>query len=366
MIRLALLILSLVVLDGLFCAHAEEPKQVVGSKELRNQCRAFFYYTAALAEEDKKPRMALLTKAIETDPRQDRAYYNRGVLYVNDEDLPRARADFKKAAELNDKYINAHYNLACVHSLESHPDEALASLEAALASGYQKFDKIPKDSDLKNIRDKPSFARLIAKYKSQADTTKLSVVQRFQIGSFDQRGELLTEAIRSPDKQSEDLARWAMHEPDYQLRVLSMSLWRKIDVPQSKRALVCGLHDTNGYVCKAAANQLVKYGKGIEDLMVWSLEDTETGASFYAVQVLAAIDARQSANSIAKLLGSDDHRVRIVAAQCLARLGAVATLPQVENALKNLPKDEGQKEAYETALRSAIAELMKAKEKGEK
>ena len=127
----------------------------------------------ALAADDKKTRMTLLTKAIELDPNLARAYYNRGVLYMDEGTLPQARADFEKAIELNENFIFAHYNLACVYSLESRPDEALASLETALLKGYQKFDKISDDPDLKNLADKPAFAALIAKYRARAATTKL-------------------------------------------------------------------------------------------------------------------------------------------------------------------------------------------------
>jgi hypothetical protein len=158
--------------------------------------------------------------------------------------------------------------------------------------GNESGDKIAQDSDLKKIREKSEFAALIAKYRAQAAKAKLTVLQRFQMSGLQERGALLVEAIRNPDKKAKDLARWAMHEPDYEMRVLSMYLWRKLNVAQSKSALVCGLYDPNGYVCKAAGNSLIGYGKEVADLMVWVVEDKETGAPFYAKQVLAAISKK--------------------------------------------------------------------------
>lgn len=361
---------ALLSLIGLFLSisglASEEPKQLVGTKELRNRCHAYLEYTTALAETSKKTRMGLLTKAVELDPHLARAFYNRGVLYANDGDLRRAKADFNKAVALNENYIYAHYNLACVHSLESRPDAALASLEKALEKGYQKFDKIPKDSDLKNIKENPAFAPLIAKYQAGAAKTKLSVRQRFQTADFDDRTRLLVEAIRKPDKEARDLAVWAMHEPDYELRVLSMQLWQKLDSAETKSALLRGLYDANGYVSKAASRGLIRYGKDIEPLMVWALEDKDTQAPFFSMQILAAIRATKSAEKILPLLRNDDPKVRIMAAESLARLRAASTLPQVEAALENAPKDKEGRESYKAAFRRAIAELKRVKEKREK
>jgi hypothetical protein len=47
-------------------------------------------------------------------------------------------------------------------------------------------------------------------------------------------------------------------------------------------------------------------------------------------------------------------------------LRAVSALPRLEEALKNLPKDEEQQDFYKAALRRAIAELKRARDKGKK
>jgi tetratricopeptide (TPR) repeat protein len=114
---------------GLLCCVAglagEETKSTVGTEKLRDECHAYFYYTTALAEEAHKPRMELLNKAIELDPHLTRAFYNRAALFVDEGDLPRARSDFKRALALDENFIYAHYNLACVYSAESRPTDAL-------------------------------------------------------------------------------------------------------------------------------------------------------------------------------------------------------------------------------------------------
>ena len=206
------------------------------------------FYTMAVATDDDETRLKLLNKAIELDPKLWRAFYNRGVLHVQQNDLVQARADFKQVLALREGHIYAFYNLACVESMDSQLDAALVQLEKALASGYQKFDKIPKDPDLKNLQAKPALAELIAKYKSRADANPPDIFQRFQLGSVEDRAMILDEVADGPADQATTLAEWAMKEPDHQLRFMSMHLWQRLDVARSKPAILQGLYDSNGYV----------------------------------------------------------------------------------------------------------------------
>jgi HEAT repeat protein len=198
---------------------------------------------------------------------------------------------------------------------------------------------------------------LIAKYQRRASTAQLSVLQRFQTSEIDTRAELLASEVRTPSKEAQELAFWATCEPDYETRVLSMQLFRKLDVAQSKTALLRGLYDSNGYVNKAAANSLVSYGKDIEPLMMWVLDDKGSKAPFYAMQILAAIGAPKAADKISVFLHDDDPQVRIMSAESLVSLRAVSALPQLEAALQVLPKESKQQESYQAALNRAVGEL---------
>jgi tetratricopeptide (TPR) repeat protein len=362
--RFPLCLLGLIV--ATVAVSGQQAREKPAGKELRGQCHAHFYFTAALAEENDKTRMALLTKAIELDPTLARAFYNRGNIHARRDNLALAKADFQKAVELKNDYIHAHYNLACILSLESRFDDALASLEKALANGYQKLDNIPRDPDFKGLKNNAAFAKLIAKYRASNDPKKLNAVQRMQTSTAEQRATLLDESLRNPEPQAMPLALWAMQEPDYELRVLGVTLLRKLDRAGSKPALVCGLYDAHGAVSKAAANALITYGKDVEGLMTWVLEDKGTHAPFYAVQVLTKTKAASAAEKIAPLLRDDDPKTRIMAAESLAVLEAVAALPQLEAALKNLPRDERERGFYKAAMGRAIEDLRKVKKAGNK
>jgi tetratricopeptide (TPR) repeat protein len=60
----------------------------------------------------------------------------------------------------------AHYNLACSLSLLGRIDEALESLERALALGYSDFDYLAQDPDLENVRRDGRYKALLFKKTS--------------------------------------------------------------------------------------------------------------------------------------------------------------------------------------------------------
>lgn len=61
---------------------------------------------------------------------------------------------------------NAYYNLACVQSLQGKAKTALANLEHGCRWGYNDYDWMGKDGDLKNVRALPEYAKLATELKS--------------------------------------------------------------------------------------------------------------------------------------------------------------------------------------------------------
>ena len=54
-----------------------------------------------------------------------------------------------------------HYNLACSYSLLGSAEEAIGSLETAVALGYRDFEFLQRDPDLDPIRGDARFKRLV-------------------------------------------------------------------------------------------------------------------------------------------------------------------------------------------------------------
>ncbi len=59
----------------------------------------------------------------------------------------------------------AHYNLACIESINYQVDQALYHFENALRYGFRDFHHINRDNDLDNIRNTSRFRELIRKYQ---------------------------------------------------------------------------------------------------------------------------------------------------------------------------------------------------------
>lgn len=59
-----------------------------------------------------------------------------------------------------------HYNLACSLALKRRQHEAIESLRVALQQGYDDFDWMMKDPDLKNLHENPAFSALISEFKA--------------------------------------------------------------------------------------------------------------------------------------------------------------------------------------------------------
>lgn len=55
----------------------------------------------------------------------------------------------------------AHYNLACIASLQGRPEEALQELQAAVDAGFLDVGWLLEDGDLKNVRERDQFRALV-------------------------------------------------------------------------------------------------------------------------------------------------------------------------------------------------------------
>ena len=67
-------------------------------------------------------------------------------------------------ARVTDVYRVTQYNIACCYSSLGQVDNSLEALDAAMAAGFEYFDKIRKDPNLAEARKSPKFKPLLDKY----------------------------------------------------------------------------------------------------------------------------------------------------------------------------------------------------------
>jgi tetratricopeptide (TPR) repeat protein len=353
----AVLLCSLVIHTGAESQAATTT--TLARPSIHQQGLAHHFYTYAIQLYSNKEDNAALqsyTKAIESDAKLTWGFYRRGNLLASRGEIKKAIADFKKATDLEPNLIFGHYNLACLYSVENNVPEALACLETALKMGYRKFDKLENDSDLDNIRHEQKYADLLSEYRRLAEKEKLSSVQSFQIEDADVRATIIQHRISAPDGESFELARLAVHDLVPEIRMLGMDLLTAIHSTAADEQLVIGLYDAHGGVCKAAASGLVARGKDSAKLVAPILEERDSPAVFYALQVIGQVGTKASADKIVPFLNDSRNDVRFVAARSLAQLDAVDSLPQLENALK-VAQSAAADVALEIELKQAIEHL---------
>ena len=102
--------------------------------------------------------LAELESVVEEDPNHAPTHNNIGLALLKLNRLSDAADAFARAIGIEDSYANAHYNLACVYSLQGRFDKCLEHLEAVKAlDGFINRTVPATDSDLANIRDDPAY-----------------------------------------------------------------------------------------------------------------------------------------------------------------------------------------------------------------
>ncbi|KAI7844917.1 hypothetical protein COHA_001565 [Chlorella ohadii] len=69
--------------------------------------------------------------------------------------------DFSRVTQI---YRVTQYNIACCYSMLGDEADGLEALNAAMASGFEDFDKIRSDPNLANLRKSPKFKPLLNRY----------------------------------------------------------------------------------------------------------------------------------------------------------------------------------------------------------
>jgi tetratricopeptide (TPR) repeat protein len=133
---------------------------------------------AALQAKDFDTAAATFKKITAADPKDGQAWqllgYSLHVAGKLDEALPA----HTKAAEFPKFAPVATYNIACVHALKGHADEAFAWLEKCVAAGFADVDQLNGDEDFKTIRNDPRFAKIEAAVKAKAGAGSATVYEQ--------------------------------------------------------------------------------------------------------------------------------------------------------------------------------------------
>ena len=126
--------------------------------------------TIYYAKEDYKKAIENFEKAYRLDPGNFNILTSLGYCYLTfKQNYELARFYYQKAAKIEPKSANVHYNLACIYALEKTQELAFVHLELAFkydrGEGEDSLIELSKgDADLKNLRSDARYQQLIRKY----------------------------------------------------------------------------------------------------------------------------------------------------------------------------------------------------------
>lgn len=115
-----------------------------------------------LQQEGNYSQAALLyEKFLAANPRHVRGLNNLGVVYMSQGKDTQAVKMFRRAIDLNKKYADPHYNLACLHSKWNNAGPSVRYLKKAMSIDSGVAEWIKTDQDLNNVRSSLEFKNLM-------------------------------------------------------------------------------------------------------------------------------------------------------------------------------------------------------------
>ncbi len=119
-----------------------------------------------MANESFADAAVAFAKITEIDANNGEAWFRYSYCLHMSGNIDKALEAHQKAAGFDEFSGIANYNIACVYSLKNNIDESFDHLEKAIKLGFGNASQMNGDSDLKNIRKDPRYAKLIEKLKS--------------------------------------------------------------------------------------------------------------------------------------------------------------------------------------------------------
>lgn len=115
-------------------------------------------------DEDISKALRLAKHAIRLSPKNCYGYNVEGLVYLQANNYNKAESSFLKAIEIDNKFQEAYYNLACIKSLQANFQMANFYLESAIQNGFSDYNHANSDPDLEAFRKQFQWFELVKKY----------------------------------------------------------------------------------------------------------------------------------------------------------------------------------------------------------
>ena len=119
-------------------------------------------------KEDPAFQIAFYESILRRDSRYTEVIELLGGLYTKTGRIADGLKMDRKLVRLLPKNATAHYNLACSLALCKRKNDAVRSLQQAVALGYDDLDWMTQDPDLDVLKELPTFKKLMEQLKPQS------------------------------------------------------------------------------------------------------------------------------------------------------------------------------------------------------
>jgi len=138
-------------------------KTVVTYKEEASVNGANFYQKAKYLQKIGRLKEAqrLYKQALTFEPGNASVLNNLGVIYIQQQNYPKARNILESAIRLKPEYVDPYYNLACLYAFKGQVIKSLENLKMAISLDKSVREWARKDIDLQNLRGMPEFEEMI-------------------------------------------------------------------------------------------------------------------------------------------------------------------------------------------------------------
>ncbi len=100
-------------------------------------------------------------KALTIEPKSPFVLEKLARAYKTKKEYQKAHIFYNKILEIMPENPLVYYNIACLYSLQNRKNEAFNWLKKSISKGFDDWDQIKNDKDLKNIKNTPYFRELI-------------------------------------------------------------------------------------------------------------------------------------------------------------------------------------------------------------
>lgn len=119
-------------------------------------------------KEDPRFEIGFYESILRRDPNYTDVVELLGGLYTKAGRISDGLKMDRKLVRLLPDNATAHYNLACSLALCKRPNDALRSLQRAVALGYSDADWMTQDPDLDCLKSHPEFNELLAQLEPKS------------------------------------------------------------------------------------------------------------------------------------------------------------------------------------------------------